>query len=167
MKGSQPRRKMDSIIGLLNMHKTGKLFCRLAIDRRVPWLLKLYAVSGLIYFFSPLDVVPHDFTGFGLVDDIIVALVIMQAMIEMSPPAVVDEHCERLGIDPDKVFMPVPLIVADAMEMFYSAKGRRTGVRPDHAWDDGSGRRAAPEPAEPVSQEPPPYTRYSAFREDD
>ena len=158
---------MDSIIGLLNMHKTGQLFWRLALDRRVPWMLKLYAVSGLIYFFSPLDVVPHDFTGFGFVDDIIVALVIMQAMIEMSPSRVVDEHCERLGIDPQKVFMPVPVIIADAMEMFYSTKGRRTGARSGHAWDDGTGRRAESEPASHYAKEPPPYTRYSAFREDD
>lgn len=151
---------MDSILGLLTLHKTGQLFWRLTLDRRIPWTLKLYALCGLVYFFSPLDVVPHDFTGLGLLDDLIVALVIMQAMIEMSPPAVVDEHCERLGIDPQKAFLPVPVIIADAMDLFYDARRRR-----GREWERSAEAPASEQPAGPA--QPPPYTRYSAFREDE
>jgi uncharacterized membrane protein YkvA (DUF1232 family) len=164
MRKTAPRRKMDSVLGLLNLHNTGKLFWRLVLDRRVSILLKCYAASGLVYFFSPLDVVPHDFTGVGLVDDMIVALVIMQAFIEMAPPKVVDEHCEALGIDPDKILMPVPIIIKDAMEMFFA--GREQAIRRD--W--GTGPRDAATPPTTAYQtpeaEPPPYSRYSAFRED-
>jgi uncharacterized membrane protein YkvA (DUF1232 family) len=159
MSTQHPRRKMDSILGLLTLHKTGRLFWRLMLDRRVSWTLKVYAGCGLVYFFSPLDVVPHDFTGLGLLDDIIVALVIMQALIEMAPPQVVDEHCERLGIDPQKVLLPVPTIISDAMDLFYES--RRRG----RDWEREAGRPPASEPAGPA--QPPPYTRYSAYREDE
>lgn len=164
MHGTAPRRKMDSVLGLLNLHNTGRLFWHLALDRRVPILLKCYAASGLVYFFSPLDVVPHDFTGVGLVDDIIVALVIMQAFIEMAPPKVVDEHCEALGIDPDKILMPIPIIIKDAMEMFFAS--REQAIR--HSWGIKPGEAAPPHGvAYPDPEaEPPPYSRYSAFRED-
>ena len=156
---------MDSVLALLNLHKTGRLFWRLALDRRVPWSLKIYAVAGLVYFFSPLDVVPHDFTGIGLVDDIIVALVIMQAFVEMAPQGLVDEHCERLSIDPRHVFTPVPVIIRDAMDLFFTARGMRPGRmrhdEPDHDYPP-EGRRARTE-----REEPPPFSRYSAYREDD
>lgn len=148
---------MDSILGLLNIHKSGQLFWRLMLDTRVSWLLKIYAWCGFIYFFSPLDVVPHDFTGIGLVDDIIVALVIMQALIEMAPPKVLDEHCEKLDIDIDKVFVPVPVLVRDAMEMFYSTGGGR-----GRGWM----ARGPEQETEQAPAEPPPYARYSAYRED-
>jgi uncharacterized membrane protein YkvA (DUF1232 family) len=159
MSSHHPRRKMDSILGLLTLHKTGQLFWRLVLDRRVPFTLKIYASCGLVYFFSPLDVVPHDFTGMGLLDDIIVALVIMQAMIEMAPPQVVDEHCERLGIDPKKAFLPVPVIIADAMDLFYERKRRR-----GREWEGPPSAGEQPAAGPP---EPPPYARYSAFREDE
>jgi uncharacterized membrane protein YkvA (DUF1232 family) len=160
---------MDSVLGLLNIHKTGRLFWRLMRDSRVSFLMKIYACAGLIYFFSPLDVIPHDFTGIGIIDDIIVGLVIMQAFIEMAPPQALAEHCERLEIDLDKVLLPAPVIVADAMDMFL---GRREGRR-DQV---GAGWRAAREDRRPTADEesvpgrearqPPQYSKYSAFRED-
>lgn len=170
MSGRGPRRKMDSLLGLLNLHNTGRLFWRLMIDRRVPVSLKFYATSGMVYFFSPLDVIPHDFTGVGLVDDIIVALVISQAFIEMAPPQVVDEHCEALGIDPEKALIPVPTMIQDAMEMFTAATGQRVGFagQPEQqGW--GPPPEYYPPEGHPYYQgqpPPPPYMRYSAYREE-
>lgn len=43
--------------------------------------LKLYAIAGIVYFFSPLDIVPDVITGIGFVDDTIFALMIMQAFL--------------------------------------------------------------------------------------
>jgi len=163
---------MDSILGLLNLHNSGRLFWRLLLDRRVPFLLKVYAWSGLVYFFSPLDVVPHDFTGIGLVDDIIVALVILQAFIEMAPPKVMEEHCEALGIDPEKVMVPVPNMIMDALEMFNAVSGQRVGFPGGQQGQPGWGPPPGQYPPEghpyygAPQQPPPPYTRYSAYRED-
>ena len=44
-------------------------------------LMKIYALSGLTYFYSPLDILPDIFTGVGLVDDTILALLIIQAFL--------------------------------------------------------------------------------------
>ena len=105
-------------------------------------------------------------------DDIIVALVICQAFIEMSPPKIVDEHCEALGIDPDRVLIPVPAMISDAMEMFAATTGQRVGFGGRQPAYQGWG--PPPEYYYPPEGHPhhqgrppePPYTRYSAYRED-
>ena len=56
-------------------------------------------------------------TGIGLVDDIILALITMQAFVELAPRAVVEEHCRRLGIDPQRVFISVPRTIQDALDL--------------------------------------------------
>src|SRR5512133_457783 len=106
-------RQLSGWMGVLNLHHPPRLFLALLGERRVPWHLKLSAVSGLIYIFSPLDVTPDMITGIGLVDDFIVALLIMQSFLEMAPRGVVDEHCARLKIDPARVFVNVPRTVLD------------------------------------------------------
>jgi uncharacterized membrane protein YkvA (DUF1232 family) len=131
------------------------VFFSLSIDRRVPWLLKLSAASGLIYIFSPLDVMP-DISGIGLLDDIVVSLLIMQAFIEASPREIVEEHLTRLNIDPKQVFVNVPRTVNDALELYRWAAERgysRGQEAPRHHGPEGPG-------------EPPPYSRYSAFNDD-
>jgi uncharacterized membrane protein YkvA (DUF1232 family) len=48
---------------------------------RVSGWMKLYAVSGIVYFFSPLDIVPDFITGVGFLDDAIYMLLIMQVFL--------------------------------------------------------------------------------------
>ena len=48
---------------------------------RVSGWMKLYAISGIIYFFSPLDIVPDFITGIGFLDDAIYMLLIMQTFL--------------------------------------------------------------------------------------
>ncbi len=163
--------QVNSIASLFNLHHTGRLFWALYGDRRVPLLLKIYAASGLIYFFSPLDSVPHKFTGVDLVDDAIVGLVILQTFIEMAPPKVVDEHCERLGIDADRVFYNVPQVVTLALEVFMRQRGAAGQVPPGLGWwaaPAGAYQTVpgAPPGSEPPPGPPPPYTRYSAYKGD-
>lgn len=167
-------RQVNSIAGLFNLHHTGRLFLALYGDRRVSLLLKIYATSGLVYFFSPMDNVPHKFTGIDLLDDAIVALVIMQTFIEMAPPSVVDEQCERLGIDPEQVFFNVPQVVSLALEAFLRhSGGGQGGMRPGLGWwippmggyqGAPEGFQAPPPPGPPPPGPPPPYTRYSAYK---
>ena len=176
--------KLDSLYGLLKLHHSARLFFALYIDRRVSPFLKLAAVSGMIYKFSPLDVEPDGITGVGLLDDIIVSLIIVQAFIEMSPDYVIDETCERLGIDRSRVFVDVPQTIDDARELYRLA--RRYGLGPSLP---GSGFRAsqtsAPaaddverptpntatgdtgEPRREEPQEKPRYSGYSAFTAED
>jgi uncharacterized membrane protein YkvA (DUF1232 family) len=167
---NQVKRKLDGLIGLLNLHHTARLFLALMADRRVSWWLKTCAWCGLIYIFSPLDVVPDFITGIGLLDDIIVALLIMQAFLELAPREVVDEHCVRLHIDPRRLFVDVPRTVQDAMELYEIAQnwrgrgGQRRYEPPEApAAAAPSAYSAAQPPADPTAPAAP-YSRYSAFR---
>ncbi len=150
-------------MSIFGLHRTARLFVSLWADRRVSWWLKASSVSGIVYVFSPLDVMP-DISGIGLLDDILVSLLIMQAFIEMAPASVVDEHCEKLKIKPEQVFVDVPRTVKDAMERYAWATERGFGGRGSqrggymHGSDDAHG---APAPAGP-----PPYSRYSAFTDE-
>lgn len=164
--------QVNSVISLFNLHQTGRLFWALYWDRRVSLLMKIYAASGLIYFFSPLDNVPHKFTGVDLVDDAIVGLVIIQTFIEMAPPKLVEEHCERLGIDYDQVFFNVPQVVTLALEVFLRQRGGGGHMPPGLGWwlppagayQGAPGGYPGQEPMPPGP--PPPYTRYSAYKRD-
>ena len=48
---------------------------------KVSGWMKLYAISGIVYFFSPLDIVPDFITGVGFLDDAIYMLLIMQVFL--------------------------------------------------------------------------------------
>lgn len=143
-------------MSLLGLHRTARLFISLWFDRRMPWWLKVAAVSGMIYIFSPLDVIP-EISGVGLLDDIIVALLIMQAFVEYAPAGVLEAHCEKLGIRPEQALIDVPHTVRDALELYRWATSKSWGVP--------SKPQTAEEPQEqPGPQEPPQYIKYSAFQ---
>ncbi len=167
----QAQRKMDGLLGLLNLHHTTRIFLVLMGDRRVSLWLKTCAWCGLVYIFSPLDVVPDFITGIGILDDIIVALLIMQSFLELAPHAVVDEHCTRLGIDPRRLFVDVPRMVQDAVELYkLSQSWREVGAQHQYApppapvAEPSASAYSTPQP--PVDPIAPaaPYTRYSAFK---
>jgi uncharacterized membrane protein YkvA (DUF1232 family) len=162
-------RRMNGLLGLLNLHHTARLFFALLLDRRMPLWYKASACCGLVYIFSPLDVVPDFITGIGLLDDIIVALLIMQAFLELAPQAVVEEHCARLRIDPRRLFVDVPRTVQDAIELYEISRRLSSKTREDAP---AAGMPpAAPAGPYTAGQTPsgetaaaPPYSRYSAFR---
>lgn len=58
---------------------------------RVSGWMKLYAISGIIYFFSPLDIVPDFITGVGFLDDAIYMLLVMQAFLRRTDREVLAE----------------------------------------------------------------------------
>ena len=174
------RPKLDSIASLLKLHHSTRLFLALYVDRRVSPLLKIAAAGGMIYKFSPLDVEPDAITGIGLMDDIIVSLIIIQAFIEMAPDHVIDEKCERLGIDRDKAFVNVPQTIEDARELYSLAKKYGLGAARTVGNMAGAASQAGQEEPAPapntghgdtgekkVEKESPRYTGYSAFNRED
>jgi uncharacterized membrane protein YkvA (DUF1232 family) len=164
-------RKIGGLLGVLNLHHITRLFLSLFADRRVSLWLKVSAVSGLIYVFSPLDVLPDFLTGIGLLDDLIVSLLIMQAFVELAPAEVVDEHCRRLRLDPERIFVSVPRTVLQALELFDIVRGR--SAEPPQAAPAGR-EEAQPGPQTPLRPysatipghggESQPSARYSAER---
>ena len=77
--------------------KQARLAWRLLKDERVPGWVKLIPTAALIYFLSPIDLIP-DFAlpGLGEVDDIVMLLIALKMFLDLSPPNIVREHLEDL-----------------------------------------------------------------------
>ena len=76
--------------------RSGQLAWRLISDSRVSWSLKLIPFLALVYFVSPIDLVP-DFIipGFGSLDDLAVMAIALRFFIRLAPPELVREHSGR------------------------------------------------------------------------
>jgi uncharacterized membrane protein YkvA (DUF1232 family) len=75
----------------------GRLAWRLLNDGRVPGWVKLIPFAALLYFLSPIDLVPDwVIPGLGEVDDIVVILLALKVFVDLSPDGVVREHFENL-----------------------------------------------------------------------
>jgi uncharacterized membrane protein YkvA (DUF1232 family) len=72
------------------------LLARLARDPRVPGWVKRRLVACLVYFLSPVDLIP-DFLPLGFLDDVIVAAVTIHTVaigVNAVDPSVLEEHWE-------------------------------------------------------------------------
>lgn len=59
--------------------------------------LKIGALAGIVYFFSPFDLIPDMFTGIGLVDDLILSLLLMQGFLTALPDEVLGPAFKKFG----------------------------------------------------------------------
>jgi uncharacterized membrane protein YkvA (DUF1232 family) len=75
--------------------------------------LKSCAVAGIVYFFSPLDLIPDIFTPIGFVDDIILSLMIMQKFIQMIPADTMQPILSRFGITRSELMFDVEAAVKE------------------------------------------------------
>jgi len=98
------------------------LLSRLAVDNRVPARAKARVAAGIVYFLSPVDLVP-DFLGpAGFLDDVVVAAWIVYticAQLDALDPSILKEHWEGEG----DVLQRVTDIVARAEDVL--GKGLR------------------------------------------
>jgi uncharacterized membrane protein YkvA (DUF1232 family) len=77
--------------------KQARLIWRLLKDERVSEWVKLVPLAGLIYFLSPIDLIPDlMLPGLGELDDVAVILLSLKAFVNLCPPAIVGEHMEDL-----------------------------------------------------------------------
>jgi uncharacterized membrane protein YkvA (DUF1232 family) len=74
-----------------------KLMFRLMADRRVsPWL-KLIPIGALIYFVSPIDLIPNAVVpGIGALDDAAILWLGYYAFLELCPPDLVRELARKI-----------------------------------------------------------------------
>lgn len=87
---------------LSELLERGRLVWRLMNDERVPSWLKLgIPVVVLLYFISPVDLIPDFLLGLGQLDDLGVVLLGMALFIRLAPEVAVDEHRRALGLDHD------------------------------------------------------------------
>ena len=82
---------------LTGLVQQGRLAWRLLNDGRVPGWVKLIPFAALLYFLSPIDLLPDwVFPGLGEVDDIVMILLALKMFVDLSPDGVVREHLENL-----------------------------------------------------------------------
>jgi len=98
---------MNKSTASLNLQETsgflGSLFSQVRLgwrlwnDSRVPGWVKLIPVAGLLYFLSPIDLIPDlMLPGLGEVDDVVVLLLALKTFLDLSPSSVVKEHLDQL-----------------------------------------------------------------------
>lgn len=70
----EERRRQTALRELVRfLPDVGKLLADLVRDERVPWHAKVVAVVGILYIFSPFDVLPDVVPKYGQLDDVLVA----------------------------------------------------------------------------------------------
>lgn len=93
-----------SLVKLVNrLPLYAKVTLRLFRDPRVPVLLKGVILGVLAYIISPLDVVPDFFPVIGRLDDLGMALLLLEWFMTLSPRPVVQEHLAAVRTTPVKV----------------------------------------------------------------
>jgi uncharacterized membrane protein YkvA (DUF1232 family) len=79
------------------MVRQARLAWRLLNDGRVPGWVKLVPVAGLLYFLSPIDLIPDlMLPGLGEVDDLVILLLALKMFVDLAPQGVVREHLADL-----------------------------------------------------------------------
>lgn len=98
MSKSSPSSDLQETAGLFGgLIKQARLGWRLLKDDRVPAWVKLIPAAALIYFLSPIDLIPDlALPGLGEVDDIVVLVLALKMFLDLSPPNIVREHLDNL-----------------------------------------------------------------------
>lgn len=93
-----PSSELNETAGFLGgLVKQGRLAWRLLRDGRVPGWAKMVPFAALIYFLSPIDLIPDmALPGLGEIDDIFVILLALKMFVELSPASIVREHLDDL-----------------------------------------------------------------------
>ena len=77
---------------LMFLPNMAKLLGRLLKDARVPTAEKALFVGAIIYFISPIDLIPDVFPFIGQVDDIYVIALVLLRLVNRTDERVVREH---------------------------------------------------------------------------
>lgn len=69
------------------------LMCKLVLDKRVSTKNKAKLAAAIAYFISPADLIPEAIVGpIGYVDDIALAVYVLNVIINETDPSVIEEH---------------------------------------------------------------------------
>lgn len=78
---------------LLLQQKVEQLYAAMH-DERTPWLARALLVLLVAYILSPIDVIPDVVPVLGLLDELILANVVLYLGYRIIPQEVMDEHAE-------------------------------------------------------------------------
>ena len=93
-----PSSELNEAAGFLGgLVKQARLAWRLLRDGRVSGWVKMVPFAALIYFLSPIDLIPDlALPGLGEIDDVVVILLALKTFVDLSPTSVVREHLDDL-----------------------------------------------------------------------
>jgi uncharacterized membrane protein YkvA (DUF1232 family) len=95
-----------------------KLILRLMGDSRVNFLLKALPIASLIYLFSPIDLASGlVLPVIGALDDAAILGLGFYLFVELSPPAVVQEHMKSLTSNFDPQSTSDEIVDAEATDL--------------------------------------------------
>jgi uncharacterized membrane protein YkvA (DUF1232 family) len=96
-KSTSPSSLQDTAGLLGGLVRQARLGWRLLRDSRVPAWVKMVPVVGLLYFLSPIDIIPDwMLPGLGELDDLVILVLALKMFVDLSPPGVVREHLQDL-----------------------------------------------------------------------
>ena len=103
-----PSSELNETAGFLGgLVKQGRLAWRLLRDGRVPGWVKMVPFAALLYFLSPIDLIPDmALPGLGEIDDLVILLLALKMFVDLSPTSIVREHLEDLFGMPRNVSQP-------------------------------------------------------------
>jgi uncharacterized membrane protein YkvA (DUF1232 family) len=93
-----PSSDLNETAGFLGgLVRQARLGWRLLRDGRVPGWVKMIPFAGLLYFLSPIDLIPDmAIPGLGEIDDVVVLVLALKMFVDLSPASIVREHLEDL-----------------------------------------------------------------------
>jgi uncharacterized membrane protein YkvA (DUF1232 family) len=98
------------------------LMARLLLDARVPAAAKSQLMAAVLYFMSPLDLLPESLLGpAGYLDDIALAALVLDGLLNRVDPAVLRQHWAGR----DDVLVIIRRVIASADEMIGSGLWQR------------------------------------------
>lgn len=77
---------------ILVLPNVAKLLARVLRDHRVPIRRKVLTAVALVYIVSPIDLIPDFIFGIGLLDDIVLAAVALDHLLDGAGSEIITEH---------------------------------------------------------------------------
>ena len=116
-----PSSELNETAGFLGgLVKQSRLAWRLLRDSRVPGWVKMIPFAGLLYFLSPIDLIPDmAIPGLGEIDDLVVLLLALKMFVDLSPTSIVREHLEDLFGSPRTTRQPTEPATPTTIEGSY------------------------------------------------
>ena len=103
---ADPRQRISLFANLMDYVR---LSWRLLNDRRVPGWVKAIPVLAVLYFLSPIDLIPDwAIPGLGELDDLAVLLLALKMFVDLSPDGAVREHLNDLLGRTEASYRPPP-----------------------------------------------------------
>ena len=115
-KGDEFMNRLFMIFRLIRKDIVVMLFA--LINRRTPKVFRLAILAAILYFVSPVDIVPDAIPAAGLVDDAVIVPAILAGLRQLLPPEVL-EDCEHSAGHYGK-FLPMVVVIATILRLLWT-----------------------------------------------